>query len=67
MLAQDDKAGALARQSVYNSLAYAARRIPEITDQLLNVVGVGHIKHSYSVFREAVYGNLFAARCRKLQ
>jgi 3-hydroxyacyl-CoA dehydrogenase len=37
VLAQDDKAGALARHIVYNSLAYAARRIPEITDQILNV------------------------------
>jgi 3-hydroxyacyl-CoA dehydrogenase len=37
VLAQDDKAGALARHIVYNSLAYAARRIPEITDQIINV------------------------------
>lgn len=37
VLAQDDKAGALARHTVYNSLAYAARRIPEITDQIINV------------------------------
>jgi 3-hydroxyacyl-CoA dehydrogenase len=37
VLAQDDKAGALARHIVYNSLAYAARRVPEITDQIINV------------------------------
>jgi uncharacterized protein (TIGR00369 family) len=37
VLAQDDKAGALARHVVYNTLAYAARRIPEITDQIVNV------------------------------
>ena len=37
VLAQDDKAGALARHVVYNSLAYAARRVPEITDQIINV------------------------------
>ena len=37
VLGQDDKAGALARHVVYNTLAYAARRIPEITDQIVNV------------------------------
>lgn len=37
VLRQDDKAGALARHTVYNTLAYAARRVPEITDQLVNV------------------------------
>ncbi len=37
VLAQDDKAGALARHVVYNALAYAARRIPEITDRISNV------------------------------
>src|SRR6266566_1951391 len=37
VLAQDDKAGALAQHAIYNSLAYAARRVPEITDQLVNV------------------------------
>jgi 3-hydroxyacyl-CoA dehydrogenase len=37
VLAQDDKAGALARHTVHKSLAYAARRIPEITDQIINV------------------------------
>ncbi|HEV7843555.1 MAG TPA: 3-hydroxyacyl-CoA dehydrogenase NAD-binding domain-containing protein, partial [Pyrinomonadaceae bacterium] len=37
VLRQDDKAGALARHTVYNSLAYAARRIPEITDHIINV------------------------------
>ncbi len=37
VLQQDDKAGALARHVVYNSLAYAASRIPEITDDIENV------------------------------
>jgi 3-hydroxyacyl-CoA dehydrogenase len=37
VLAQDDRAGALARHVVYNSLAYAARRVPEITEQIINV------------------------------
>jgi 3-hydroxyacyl-CoA dehydrogenase len=37
VLAQDDKAGALVRHTVYHSLAYAARRIPEITDQIISV------------------------------
>ena len=37
VLAQDDKAGALALHNVYHSLAYAARRVPEITDQIINV------------------------------
>ncbi|MDX6692918.1 MAG: 3-hydroxyacyl-CoA dehydrogenase [Blastocatellia bacterium] len=37
VLRQDDKAGALARHAVYHTLAYAARRVPEITDDLINV------------------------------
>jgi 3-hydroxyacyl-CoA dehydrogenase len=37
VLTQDDRAGALARHAVYNSLAYAARRVPEITDDIINV------------------------------
>ena len=37
VLNQDDKAGALARHVIYNSLGYAARRIPEITDDIINV------------------------------
>jgi 3-hydroxyacyl-CoA dehydrogenase len=37
VLAQNDKAGALARHTIYHSLGYAARRIPEITDQIINV------------------------------
>ena len=37
VLKQDDKAGALARHTIYNSLAYAARRIPEISDDIVNV------------------------------
>lgn len=37
VLALDDKAGALARHTIYNTLAYASRRVPEITDQLINV------------------------------
>jgi 3-hydroxyacyl-CoA dehydrogenase len=37
VLRQDDKAGALARHIVYNTLAYAARRVPEITDDIINI------------------------------
>lgn len=37
VLVQDDRAGALARHVVYNALAYAARRVPEITDDIINV------------------------------
>ncbi len=37
VLQQDDKAGALARHIIYNALAYAARRIPEITDDFIDV------------------------------
>ncbi len=37
VMKQDDKAGALARHVTRNSLAYAARRIPEITDEIVNV------------------------------
>jgi 3-hydroxyacyl-CoA dehydrogenase len=37
VLKQDDRAGALARHVIYNSLGYAARRIPEITDDIINV------------------------------
>ncbi len=37
VLAQNDKAGALARHAIYNLVAYAARRIPEITDRIINV------------------------------
>jgi 3-hydroxyacyl-CoA dehydrogenase len=37
VLQQNDKAGALARHIVYNSLAYAANRIPETTDDIINV------------------------------
>lgn len=37
VLRQNDKAGALARHTVYHTLAYASRRVPEITDHLINV------------------------------
>jgi 3-hydroxyacyl-CoA dehydrogenase len=37
VLAQDDRAGALARHVIYNALAYAARRVPEIADDLVSV------------------------------
>ena len=37
VLKQDDKAGALARHVIYNTLAYAARRIPEITGDIISV------------------------------
>ena len=37
VLRQNDKAGALARHAVYNTLGYASRRVPEITDRLADV------------------------------
>jgi len=37
VLKQDDKAGALARHVVYNALAYAARRVPEISENVADV------------------------------
>jgi 3-hydroxyacyl-CoA dehydrogenase len=37
VLGQDDRVGALARHVVYNAIAYAARRVPEITDQIVNL------------------------------
>jgi len=37
VLAQDDKAGALARHAVYNALGYASRRVPEISDDLVSI------------------------------
>ncbi|MEO8381947.1 MAG: 3-hydroxyacyl-CoA dehydrogenase/enoyl-CoA hydratase family protein [Acidobacteriota bacterium] len=37
VLAQDDRAGALARHIVYNSLGYASRRVPEISDDLPSI------------------------------
>lgn len=37
VLAQDDKAGRLARHAVYHTLAYASRRVPEITDRLADL------------------------------
>jgi 3-hydroxyacyl-CoA dehydrogenase len=37
VLKQDDKAGALARHVIYNTLGYAARRVPEITDRIIDV------------------------------
>lgn len=37
VMKQEDKAGALVRHVTCNSLAYAARRIPEITDEIVNV------------------------------
>ena len=37
VLKQDDKAGALARHAVYNSLGYASRRVPEISDDLVSI------------------------------
>ena len=37
VLQQDDKAGKLARHAVYNALGYAARRVPEISDELTNI------------------------------
>jgi len=37
VLKQDDKAGKMARHVVYNALGYAARRIPEISDDISNI------------------------------
>lgn len=37
VLQQDDKAGALARHVVYGSFGYAARRVPEISDDLVSI------------------------------
>jgi 3-hydroxyacyl-CoA dehydrogenase len=37
VLRQNDKAGALARHTIYNSLAYASGRIPEISDDIVSV------------------------------
>ena len=37
VLAQSDNAGALARHVIYNALAYAAWRVPEITDEIVNI------------------------------
>jgi 3-hydroxyacyl-CoA dehydrogenase len=37
VLRQDDKAGRLARHAVYNTLAYAARRVPEISDRIVDI------------------------------
>ncbi|HWW61569.1 MAG TPA: 3-hydroxyacyl-CoA dehydrogenase family protein, partial [Thermoanaerobaculia bacterium] len=37
VLQQDDKAGALARHVIYHSLGYAARRVPEISDDIASI------------------------------
>jgi len=37
VLAQDDEAGKLARHIVYNAFGYAARRVPEISDDLTSI------------------------------
>ena len=37
VLGLDDKAGALARHTVYGALGYAARRVPEISDDLVSI------------------------------
>jgi 3-hydroxyacyl-CoA dehydrogenase len=37
LLAQNDKAGEFTRQIIYGSLSYAARRVPEISDNLVNI------------------------------
>ncbi|HEX6642890.1 MAG TPA: 3-hydroxyacyl-CoA dehydrogenase/enoyl-CoA hydratase family protein, partial [Thermoanaerobaculia bacterium] len=37
VLQQDDKAGAMGRHIIYNSLAYAAARVPEISDDLPSI------------------------------
>lgn len=37
VLEQDDKAGKMARHVVYNALGYAARRVPEISDDIASI------------------------------
>ncbi|MBV9929241.1 MAG: enoyl-CoA hydratase/isomerase family protein [Acidobacteria bacterium] len=37
VLGQEDKAGRLARHVVYHTLAYASRRVPEITDRIVDI------------------------------
>src|SRR5215207_1345613 len=37
VLGQGDKAGRLARHAVYHTLGYASRRVPEITDRLIDI------------------------------
>jgi 3-hydroxyacyl-CoA dehydrogenase len=37
VLQQDDKAGAMARHMIYNAFGYAARRIPEISDDITSI------------------------------
>ena len=37
VLRQEDKAGRLARHAVFHTLAYAARRVPEITDRIADI------------------------------
>lgn len=37
VLKQDDKAGKMARHVVYNALGYAARRVPEISDDIASI------------------------------
>ncbi|HEU4887375.1 MAG TPA: 3-hydroxyacyl-CoA dehydrogenase/enoyl-CoA hydratase family protein [Thermoanaerobaculia bacterium] len=37
VLKQDDKAGAMARHMIYNAFDYAARRIPEISDDIASI------------------------------
>jgi 3-hydroxyacyl-CoA dehydrogenase len=37
VLEQDDKAGKMARHAVYESLGYASRRVPEISDDLVSI------------------------------
>jgi 3-hydroxyacyl-CoA dehydrogenase len=37
MVAADDRAGQFVRQAMYNLLTYSSRRIPEITEELVNI------------------------------
>ncbi len=55
LLAQDDKAGAFARQIVYGALSYAARRVPEIADDFRDVDrairwGFAHEKGAFEIW-----------------
>jgi 3-hydroxyacyl-CoA dehydrogenase len=49
LLAQDDKAGRLARHAVYHTLGYASRRVPEITDRIVDVDRAMRWGYSYEL------------------
>jgi 3-hydroxyacyl-CoA dehydrogenase len=49
VLRQDDKAGALARHAVYHTLGYASRRVPEITDRIIDIDRAMRWGYSYEL------------------